>query len=136
MVLEIDDRRRLSEIADIFSAYYPFLKLEFYKHPHQWQEESELNDIIPQNTLIGDVRNIHKMTSVDIYFWNKVGTIEQAFKNKAGLNIQIFRRHSSKWIQTLGTDEITLEEQNNIGRKATEDDLHGTDRKFESEKSI
>ena len=93
MVLEIDDSRRLSEIADLFSAYYPFLKLEFSKHPHQWQEESDLNDIVPQNTLIGNVRSMHKSTTVDIYFWNKVGTIEQTFKNRAGLNVQIFRRH-------------------------------------------
>ena len=49
--------------------------------------------------------------------------MEQDFRNSYGLNVQIFRHHGDKWIQTMGKDELTLEEQNEIGRNATEGHL-------------
>jgi len=123
MTIEIEDNITLSEVADIFNKYYPFLSLEFYSKPHQWQEESSSKNILAKNTLIGDCRDFHKTTFIDVYFWNKTGTIEQSFKNKAGLHVQIFRKNGSKWVQTVGTDELTIEEQNNLGRKSVESEV-------------
>jgi hypothetical protein len=133
MILEVEGFSKLSDISDLFSHYYPFLKIEFFDLPHNWHESSSLKNMIPKTKLVSEVTSLDLVVQIEVHFWNKTGTVEQMFKNKAGLNIQIFRKYNNSWIQTVGTDELTLEEQNNIGRKDSEDDLHGTDRKFESE---
>lgn len=133
MILEVEGFSPLSNIAKVFSGYYPFLKIEFFDGPHDWHENSLKKNLLPVSKLVSEVTLLSSPVQIEVHFWNKTGTVEQMFKNKTGLNIQIFRKKNDKWIQTVGTDDLTLEEQNNIGRKDSEDNLHGTDRKFETE---
>ena len=133
MILEVDGLSKLSDISDPFSHYYPFLKIEFFKVDHNWHEISEMKNVISKTTSVSELTTLDLPVQIEVHFWNKTGTVEQMFKNKAGLNIQIFRKKNGNWIQTVGTDDLTLEEQNNIGRNDSEDDLHGTNRKFETE---
>lgn len=136
MTIEINDNKTLEEISNYFTRYYPFLKIEFYHHTHRNQESSSDLDIHPKNLTIGEVTNIHFNGSIKLHYWQKTGVVEQQFRNKAGLNIQIFRKHGDAWIQTMGTDALSLEEQNEAGMAATEDILHGTNRVFEREKKL
>lgn len=128
MIIEITDEVKLFEIADMFSKYYPFLKLEFFDQAHQWKEASNEKNILIKSLSVGEVRTSHHPALVEVHFWNKTGTVELSFLHKSGLNVQIYRRFGDKWIQTSGTDELTLEEQNSIGRADSEDALHGTNR--------
>jgi len=52
------------------------------------------------------------------------------------LNVQIFRRQDDRWIQTAGSDGLTLGEQNEIGYKETEKVLHGRENPIETEKRL
>jgi hypothetical protein len=134
MIIEIHDNRIIGEIISEFTAVYPFLKLEFYDESHQWQEASSHRYLLPHDKKIGEVRKKHNPGAMEIHAWQKTGGIEQEFRRLFGLNVQVLRHQGDIWIQTAGTDELTLEEQNVIGRNATQDLLHGTDRKFEQEK--
>jgi len=69
-----------------------------------------------------------------IHSWHKVGDIEQKLRKLYSLNIQIFYHQGDRWIQTAGTDDITLSEQNEVGRKVTENMLHGRENPIEREK--
>ncbi len=133
MILDIDRSSTLSEIASVFSGYYPFLKLEFFELSHNLEESSSNANILPKSKLVSEITLLNSPVQIEVHFWNKTATVEQMFKNKVGLHVQVFRKFGETWIQTAGTDDLTLEEQNSIGKKESEDNLHGTDRKFESE---
>lgn len=137
MIIEINDTQTLAAVNEAFSEQYPFLVIAFFDSPHQWQEKSSPEHRLSYDKKIGEIRKKHHHPgAIEIHSWQKTGIIEQEFRKRFGLNVQILRRHGDSWIQTAGTDELTLEEQNEIGRNATQDTLHGTDRKFEHGKSL
>lgn len=136
MIIEIDDTKTIETICKAFSARYPFLKIEFFDKPHHWQEASSANHQLAQNKTIAEIRRRHNPGGLDINPWQKTGIVEQEFHKRFGLNIQIFRHHGNSWIQTVGTDEFTLDEQNEIGKNASQDMMHGTDRKFLRGKAV
>ena len=86
--------------------------------------------------MIGEIRKQHNPGMIEIHSWRKTGMVEQELRKRFGLHVQIMRKHGDSWIQTAGTDELTLEEQNEIGQNATQDILHGTDRTFEQGKPL
>ncbi len=135
MIIEIDPTKTIDSLRIEFAKYYPFLKLELFDKAHSWQEASPLDHILNPGLLLGEIRKIHP-GAIEIQGWQKTGSVEQAFKKQFGLNVQIFRRHGENWVQTVGTDELSLSAQNEIGQHATEDQLHGTDRKTELEKLL
>lgn len=120
MIFEIYSSLKLSQIAADFSRHYPYLKIEFFKKSHQWHEFTPVHNRVEQALTVSDISSHSAVVEIEIHFWNKVGTVEQIFKNKAGINIQIFRKYKDSWIQTVGTDDLTLEEQNDIGRRDSE----------------
>ncbi|MBP9097612.1 MAG: hypothetical protein KBF74_02260 [Ferruginibacter sp.] len=124
MIIEIDDTKTIEAICKAFSARYPFLKIEFYDKPHQWQEASSANHQLAKTKTVASVRTRHNPGGLEISPGQKTGRIEQEFQKRFGLNIQIFRHHGNSWIQTVGTDEFTLEEQNEIGKNASYDMKH------------
>jgi hypothetical protein len=136
MIIEITDNKTTGEIGKEFSDYFPFLKIEFFTEPHHWQEPSALKHILPPDKKIRDIRKRHNPGAIEIHLWQKTGIVEQEFSRSFGLNVQIFRKHGSEWIQAAGTDELILEDQNELGRSASQNMLHGTDRKFENEKLL
>lgn len=134
--IEIDDTKTIIVLNEQFVQSFPFLKLRFYKNPHAWQTASAEKDYIEEHALLGDIRSNHAAGVILLNPRKKTGTLEQEFAHRFGLYVQIFRHHGFSWIQTVGTDELTLQEQNDIGRKVSEDFLHGTNRTFEHEKDI
>ena len=134
MIIEINDTKTLEEVSKSFSENFPFLKIEFYDEAHHWQEQSSRKHMLPHNKTIGEVRKKHNPGAMEIHNWQKTGKVEQEFRKLFGLNVQLFRQEGDLWVQTAGTDELSIEEQNEIGRNVSEDLLHGTDRKFEEEK--
>jgi hypothetical protein len=136
MNIEIDDTKTIKEISEAFSKYFPFLKLEFYSEPHNWQERSTAKYLLDPDKKIGEIRTRHNPASMEIRPWDNTGEVEQGFKRHFGLNAQIFRHHGDVWVQTAGTDVLTLDEQNEIGRNTTQDKVQGPDSRFEREKPL
>jgi hypothetical protein len=136
MIIEIDDNKTIEEVTREFSAFFPFLKIEFFDEAHGWQQASSFSYLLPHNKKMGEIRKKHTPGVVEIHAWHKTGTVEQAFRKTFGLNIQVFRHQGEDWVQTVGTDELTLEQQNEIAQNATQEILHGTDGKFENQKPL
>jgi hypothetical protein len=136
MIIKIDSSTTLNDINESFNRYYPYLKMKFYAHAHRNQEASDENDIITHNPCVYEISKTHFVGNLKFHYWQKTGIVEQEIRNKAGLNVQILRQKGNDWIQTVGTDELTLEEQNEIGKISTEDMQHGTNRIFEREKKL
>jgi len=59
MHIEINDNTSFRQIQKVFSDFYPYLKMEFYRKRHKKYESSEETDWIDPNTTIGDIKQTH-----------------------------------------------------------------------------
>jgi len=133
MIIEINDSKTIGELTKEFSECFPFLKIEFFHEPHDWQEASYVNDMLPHNKKIAELRVTRQPAVMYIHSFQKTGTVEQEFKKILGLNVQVFRREGNAWVQTTDTDELTLEEQNKTAGNTRPDLLYNADIKLEKE---
>lgn len=118
MLLKIYDQDKIDEIQDKFNECFPYLKIEFFDKPHKWRESSAEVNLIPQGSYIADIRKSHDSGVISIKSWDKTGFVEQEFKRLFDLNVQIFRLHKDKWIQTTDSDELTLQEQSDLAKSS------------------
>jgi hypothetical protein len=137
MILEIKKDSQLNDIQDSFTHNFPFLRLQFYsmevKHKNRKNKVLYYTDL---HTSIKEAGHVKHDLFLELHYWQKTGTVEKLFRDKTGLHVHVYRKHGDHWIQTAGTDELTLEEQNNIGRKDTQEKLHGNNRPVEIEKLL
>ncbi len=112
----ITDKATIAEIQESFSSHFPNLKIEFYKKDHELGEGSVEKEKWPQEKNIGQIRNTHQNGDLRINGHLKVATLEKLFHDEYGLNVQVFRKSGSAWLQTTATDEWTLSEQNSRGQ--------------------
>lgn len=128
MLLKIHDHEKIDEIQDKFNECFPYLKIEFYNKPHNWHEASGTEHLIPPGSYIEDIRKSHESGILSIKSWDKTGYVEQEFKRMFGLNVQIFRLHKDRWIQTSDSDELTLKEQSDLAKNSLESKNHSADK--------
>jgi HPt (histidine-containing phosphotransfer) domain-containing protein len=129
MTIEINDSRTVREIQREFTSRYPNLKIEFFHARHGREEVSAGNPCLPDQT-IGSIRDRHTEGAISIESKRETGSIEQEFEDKFGLHVQLYRKQAEEWIQTIGTDTLSLAEQNSISRNlsfGSKHDLPGTE---------
>ncbi len=114
--MNILDSKKITEIQQEFNTKFNNLKIEFYTSGHEEGEGSKDSERINPNETIGNVRQIQKTGDLSINGHLKVSTLEQRFLEDYGLNVQVFRRSGSIWLQTTSTDSWTLTEQNEHGK--------------------
>lgn len=136
MFIEINDSKTVEDISSSFTRFFPFLKLEFYDQPHNWQAKSSRKHLLSAHKTIGEIRKKHQPGVMEIHERDTTGVVEQEFKKHFGLNVQIWRHHGEEWIQTAGTDLLTIKEQNEIGENATVGLQNGAEIRFEREKRL
>lgn len=134
MILEIDENTTIADLQTHFSASFPFLKLGICKEVELINKTQKWIEIKDTHTTINQLRKNRQVIFIEIHYWQKTKTVDKIFHDKAGLVIKIMRKQGEHWIETCGTDELTLEEQNDIGRKASQELLHGINRPIEFEK--
>jgi hypothetical protein len=118
MLLHIDDTLLVSDVQEDFSDSYPFLKIEFYNEPHHFKQTSSDTLRVHPSQTIGAIRKIHDPGIMEIMSWYTTGRVERDFKEKFGLNVQVFRKEAGTWVQTGSTDTYTLAEQMARAQKA------------------
>jgi hypothetical protein len=114
MIIHIDDRLTVADIQERFEKCFPLLKIEFYRTAHTWKKHSSLHDIIDPIETIGSIRKKHEPGILDIKSWYQTGQVERDFRERFGLNVQIYRKRKDGWVQTISTDNLTLKEQSDL----------------------
>lgn len=120
--MKIYSSRKLSEIKEEFSAAYPYLKLEFFKVPHHDQEPTAKKAMIKADHAVSEISEIEieNEGEIDLSGSMTVNELESLFREEYGINVQVFRRSGNVWLETSSTDDMTLDEQNELGQeKAT-----------------
>jgi hypothetical protein len=121
MHIEINDNTALCEIQEVFSAFYPYLKIEFYSKRHKKYEASDEICQIDPNILIGDIKATHISGVLEILPLYKVSEVEKEFQQRFGLSVQILSKEKNGWEQTTGMDDFILKELNEIGRNSSDE---------------
>ena len=114
----INDKKRIAEVQKEFRAKFPYLKLEFYKKHHDPHQGSPQREQYDSMLTIGKIRKKHAEGDLNIDPDTRVSDLEDAFFQKYGLNVQVFRQSGGLWLQTITTDAWTLSEQNKHGEQS------------------
>jgi len=115
MILHISGEKTIREIQNEFHASYPFLKLEFFRHSHKAGKPSPKTDMVSPSSSVGVLMNGNKEANFEVNASKTVAALEQEFHEKFGLNVQVFRKSQTLWIETSLTDHWTLGRQNEEG---------------------
>jgi hypothetical protein len=115
MILEMHDSTSIDDLQEKFSGFYSNLRLAFFKGPHGRFEESDENSILPPDSKLGDIRKNHEHGEWEIHSYMKSGDLEQIFKKRYGLNVQVLFKDGLEWKQTADLDHLSLQELNELG---------------------
>jgi hypothetical protein len=110
----IDYNTTIKDIKEKFSCAFPFLKIEFSSKPHGLLEKTRKGDWYDENSELHQVSKFFETGELEIQPWHKTAEIEALFIQGYGLYPQIFRKEGNRWIQTAGSDLLSLEEQNEL----------------------
>jgi len=117
MHLQIASTRLISDIQKEFNKVFPFLKLEFFNNKSFSNSDFSSKNIIPQTQQIGNGKSQSISGEIEIDGEMKVTELENIFKDKFNLAVQVFRKSGNLWLETTMTDNWTLQQQNNHGRE-------------------
>lgn len=105
-----DRQRLLKEVQEEFIMTYPFLKIEFFKKEATSPEEKISGEEMARMGAKGFLRDRIGITD-DM----KVGELERALEEQAGLPAQVLRKSGNLWMETRMTRHWTLRQQNDHG---------------------
>lgn len=112
MEIIIDRNKKLSALQSDFQRLFPFLKIEFYNQFHDAQEGSFNDNLLNHDLSIKELTDHSLPRVIKIYGKMTAEELEKAFADIYGLSIQVFRKAGGIWIQTIATDNLTLDELN------------------------
>src|SRR5688572_4389579 len=121
MHIQLHDNITLKEIKNVFSDHYPFLKLEFYSKPHLLYESSDECDVLPDEKMLKEIKEIHIDGIIDIHPKEKVADLEFDFQRRFGLPVQVLRLEQGKWQQTTAMDGFTLKDVNQFSKSDSDE---------------
>lgn len=117
MKLQIIRTRPIGELQQEFSKEFPFLKIEFlrFSQPSGGKYRSPSN--LPSTLRVGYCQGKIAEGDMIITGDTKVSDLENNFRKDFYLNVQVFRKSGSIWLQTTMTDKWTLKQQNKHGKE-------------------
>lgn len=117
MELTLASQIKIKDVKKQFSHLLPFLKLEFYPSRHQKGASSLMEEAIPDGTPLSEVSSSIKEAAFSFTPLTTVAEFEQRLQDEWGLSVQVFRKAGTLWLETVQTDNWSLEKQNAIGEK-------------------
>lgn len=121
MHIDIHDAVSIREIRSVFTNFYPYLDIAFYRKPHELYAASVKREEYPAGTIIGDIKKTHVSGLIEITPLEKVADVEREFEERFGLSVQILCREQDHFEQTTGMDDFTLKELNELGRNSSDE---------------
>jgi hypothetical protein len=107
----INKKTKLKDIKDWFFATFEYIKIEFYKNTHEEFQGSGKGELLSDEYELGELGFELNDYPFEITQNMTVYEVEAKFKKELNLNAQVFRKSGDIWLQTMSTDEWSLEEQ-------------------------
>ena len=116
MQLHLHSDKTVKEVKHEFSDHFPYLNLEFYLSKHDKGSEPDYDSEVGNNHTLSQVNSQLKDASFSFEPTMSVAAFEDAMQEHYGLSVQVFRKMGDVWIETDETDDLTLEQQNQMGK--------------------
>lgn len=113
--MKINPDYTIEDLATEFSHHFPGLKLEFYNEAHSAGQNSGPATELDHSLKLRDINSNMGEGELGLNPQMTVAELEKLFRDRFGLNMQVFRRSNQLWLQTSKTDNWTLEVQNRKG---------------------
>lgn len=117
MVIQINDNTSIRHIQEAFSSRYPYLEINFFSGSPNEDNLYEKSDLIPVDSILGDIKRTHVSALMEIQPSNTIADVEREFYQRFGLRAQVLRKYETHWILPADTDQLTLQQQNEIANK-------------------
>ena len=112
MTLEIKPNMTIKYVNEVFSFFYPNLKLVFFvKTFVKNQKLADIEKITDEATLLKDIALKIPNGKINISDDESTANFESDFDKYFGLHVQVFRKSGKFWLLTTLSDEHTLIEQ-------------------------
>ena len=122
MKISIAANKKIVQFQEEFSAFFPFLKTEFFTRPHEESGPTWSKYMIFNRTkTLGEIRqNPVGNNETDFVFLPemKTGDFEKALWDRYALSVQVFRKSMGSFLETTASDSWTLAEQNSKGEES------------------
>lgn len=119
MKLRIEGKVTIAEIQKAFNDEFPYLKLVFFTRPHRAYKGSNAKFLLEDRSCpLAKVSQLKREGILYIEPEMPVWQAERLFEEEFGLHIQVFRKSGSVWLETSVTDDLSLEQQNEMGHAA------------------
>lgn len=120
MKIKIDPTKKLSLIKAEFNEAFPFLRIEFFTHPHKVNAPNSKKDLILKDVPLSELKRSKHIHAIEINDDMPVETVEQMFQKEFGVAMQVFRKSGKSWLETSVTDDWTLRRQNEEGMELSQ----------------
>ena len=115
MHLGIGKESRIVDLQKDFNQFYPYLKLEFFRHPSSQNKKLQKAEKVNPAETVERLTRFYKAGSINIEHKKTVAELVEDFWEEFGLSVLVFRKSGNLWIETSLTDSWSLDKQNNIG---------------------
>lgn len=118
MKINITETTTIFDLQEAFRVSYPYLTIKFFDKPHGWGEGSAMAHCYDPTFRICSIEKKSNVPEVlELFPWTIVGDLERNIQEQFGLYSQVCRKNGDGWIETAGTDDLTLDEQNELGKR-------------------
>lgn len=110
MILVIKNDMQIKDLKKQFHEYYPQLKIEFFKFPHNEEGGNAKVNMLDNEINLADIIG-EKEGEIEFNGQSTVAAFEAQFASQFGLNVQVFRKSGNVYIETTRTDDWTLDQE-------------------------
>ena len=116
MKIRINKETTIEAIQKEFNAYYPYLKIEFFRNFPKNKPIMKA-EILTMVESLKHIDNFYEGKIVDVSKNLTVHEVNTDFEMLFGLGAHIFRKSGNVWVETSLTEDWTLEDQNKEGEQ-------------------
>jgi hypothetical protein len=113
MQLFLSSESTIREINKEFQKKFPFLKLEFYRN--KTEQYTYWKDKLSGHAMLKEIGSKLIPAMIKIDATDTINELEQRLQKNYGLLAQVFRKSGDVWLETVQTNDLTLERLNSIG---------------------
>jgi hypothetical protein len=115
MKIYLSASMKIRDVNRKFRRMFPYLKIELVRY---YYEDKFDSDYYPEYVSLIEAAGVMKEGEIDVHPGEPVADfVNRVYKNHH-LVIQLLRKNVNGWGDTVNTDSLSLEEQNEIGALA------------------
>lgn len=112
MNIQISLDNKIQDIKTQFHTYFPNLKIEFFKSASEKSGATGKSEMYGNDIVLSSIITDLNENTFEFSEGTTVNDFEKTMFDNFGLHTQVFRKSGTLYLETVNTDDWTLEKQN------------------------